>query len=173
MQKKQKRAGRPAFYRKPEDMQIKIDEYFKSCEGELLRNDSGEIILDKNDRPVYIGRRVPSLTALAHYLGFTDRRAFIRYKRKPEFVDTVLQARLRVEEALEELLFERKSAEGAMFALVSKFGWSYKSKQYKEPLAVQIINQPMRKKAAASCDPAQPAADTPISEERKSNPVSC
>lgn len=167
------RKGRPAFYQTPEEMQIKIDEYFKSCEGELLRDAAGNAINDKNGRPVYIKRRTPSITGLAHYLGFADRRTFIRYKKRPAFTDTVLVARLRVEEALEELLFYHESAEGAKFALVSNFGWSYKPKQPNDRPPVQFIDQSKQKRPSASCDPAQPATDAGTTEERGNAAVSC
>lgn len=165
----QKKQGRRAFYQKPEEMQIKIDEYFKSCEWEPLLDSSGKPVFDKNGRQVYKSRRVPSLSGLAHYLGFADRRTFIRYKRKPEFVDTVLFARLRVEEALEELLFYHESAEGAKFALVSNFGWAYKPKQPTEAATVRFIDRSRQKSTEAPHDP----APEPTPEERKSAPVSC
>ena len=140
---KQKK-GRPARYQTPEEMQIKIDEYFKDCEGDLLRDSRGNVVLDKQSRPVYVGRRVPSVSGLSHYLGFTDRHTFTRYKRKPEFVDTVLLARLRIEEKIEEMLFFAESASGAKFALVSNFGWQYRVKPPMLPPTVQFINKKNR-----------------------------
>ena len=175
----QKKQGRRAFYQKPEEMQIKIDEYFKSCEWEPLLDSSGKPIFDKNGRQVYKSRRVPSLSGLAHYLGFADRRTFIRYKRKPEFVDTVLFARLRVEEALEDLRQgklilvtddpDRENEGDFICALVSNFGWAYKPKQHTEAAAVRFIDRSRHKSTEAPHDP----APEPIPEERKSAPVSC
>ena len=39
--------GRPLIFKNVNEMQTKIEQYFKSCEGELFKNADGDIVLDK------------------------------------------------------------------------------------------------------------------------------
>lgn len=90
------KGGRPAKYKTSEDIQIKIDEYFDSTSH-------------------------PTITGLALALGFTSRQALNNYEGRPEFVDSIKKAKLRVENSYEECLRGRNPA-GAIFAL-KNFGW--------------------------------------------------
>lgn len=114
--------GRPPRYKSAGEMQVRVDEYFERCEGELLMVD-GKPFLDKNGQPVMIGQRPPTVTGLALALGFHSRQTLLNYQAKQEFVDTVTRAKMRVEEYCERRLFDRDGQRGAEFSLRNNFRW--------------------------------------------------
>ena len=116
--------GRKPTFTSAEEMQEKIDAYFASCEPELLRDATGNPVLNKNGEPVYVGGRPMTIQGLALALGFTSRQSLINYKAKREFVDTVTRARLRVEQYAAERLFDRDAQRGAQFTLAYGFGYA-------------------------------------------------
>lgn len=124
-----KNVGRPPKYKSKEEIQEKIDEYFKKCDGEVLFDSDGKPFLDKHGNPVMVGQRPPTITGLALALGFTSRQALLNYQAKKEFVDTVTRAKARVEMYTEERLFDKDGANGAKFSLSNNFsGWAEKQK---------------------------------------------
>lgn len=86
-------------YENPADMQALIYEYFKD-----------------NTRP--------TITGLAAALDLT-RQGLINYEGREEFFDTVRQAKIQVEEILEQGLYGNVA--GLMFNLKNNFGWKDKS----------------------------------------------
>lgn len=116
--------GRKPTFTSAEEMQEKIDDYFASCESELLRDADGNPVLNKNGEPVYVGGRPMTIQGLALALGFTSRQSLLNYKAKREFVDTVTRARLRVEQYAAERLFDRDAQRGAQFTLAYGFGYA-------------------------------------------------
>lgn len=117
--------GRPPTYKCKEEIEGKIEAYFKDCEGEMLKNDAGEPVLNKWGNPVIIHQRPPTVTGLALALGFTSRMALLNYQAKQEFVDTITRAKTRVEEYTEQRLFDRDGTNGAQFSLRNNFkGWN-------------------------------------------------
>lgn len=126
---KQKRAGRPPKYESKEQIEGLIDDYFKKCEGEILRDSNDEPILNKWGMPVIVGAKPPTVTGLALALGFTTRKSLLEYQGKAEFVNTITRAKSRVEEYTESRLFDRDGSNGARFSLINNFkGWSDKPK---------------------------------------------
>ncbi len=120
-------AGRPPKYKSKEEIQEKIDAYFKDCEGKVVKDENGRPILDKNDKPVIIGKRPLTITGLALALGFSSRQSLLNYKAKKEFLDTITRAYARVEQYTEERLFDKDGAAGAKFSLANNFeGWKEK-----------------------------------------------
>ena len=93
--------ARPALYKSNEELQNKIDEYFS------------EIKLLKQH---------PTITGLAYFLGFEDRRSFYDYEKNGKFSYTIKRVRLKMESIYEEKLFST-SPTGAIFAL-KNFGWT-------------------------------------------------
>lgn len=93
--------GRPPKYETPEQMQEVVDRYF-----------------DGLDAP-------PTITGLAFALGFDSRSSFLYYQEeKPEFLNTIKRAKMRVEVALEsELVTRPSSVTGLIFNLKNNFGW--------------------------------------------------
>ena len=118
--------GRPYMYKSVADMQAVIDQYFKDCEGELLRDNKGDIVYDKFGKPVILNQRPPTITGLALALGFAGRQTLLNYQGRKCFKDTITRAKARIEAYAEERLFDRDGVKGAMFSLVNNCkGWSY------------------------------------------------
>lgn len=109
-------------------MQALIDAYFEACKGEPLMV-AGEPFLDKHGNPVILNSRPPTITGLALALGFTSRQALLNYQAKPEFVDTVTRAKMRVEAYCEERLFDKDGQRGAQFSLALNFKWRQEDAQ--------------------------------------------
>lgn len=117
--------GRPPKYKTKEEIEEKIELYFKQCEGEVLKDNNGEMIFDKFGRPIVLNVKPPTVTGLALALGFTTRQALLNYQGKKEFVDTITRAKSLVEQYTEERLFDRDGASGAQFSLRNNFsGWN-------------------------------------------------
>lgn len=106
------------------EIEEKIDTYFKECEGEILKDDNGKTVLNKFGNPVVINRKPPTVTGLALALGFTNRLDLLRYQGKEEFCNTITRAKSMVEQYAEERLFDRDGSNGAQFSLRNNFkGW--------------------------------------------------
>lgn len=119
--------GRPPTYKTAKAMQKVIDEYFDACMGEYVRDEDGNIEIDKNGHPVITKERPLTITGLALALGFTGRQALLNYEGKPEFMDTIKRAKSKVEQYAEERLFDKDGVNGAKFNLSNNFsGWSEK-----------------------------------------------
>lgn len=122
-----KTVGRPPKYKSKEEIEGLIEDYFKSCEGEILKGPDGKPILNKWGNPVIINQRPPTVTGLALALGFTNRLSLLNYQGKKEFVNTITRAKARVEQYTEERLFDRDGVNGAKFSLTNNFaGWGEK-----------------------------------------------
>lgn len=133
--------GSTPRYKEPEEMQVKIDEYFEECKGTLLRDHNGDPILNRWGDPVFLDKRPPTITGLALALGFKTRQALMKYQAKKAFTDTVLKAKSRVELYNEEQLYTRDGAKGAMFNLQRNFaGWKEEKTDEDKGPAVSIIN---------------------------------
>ena len=120
------KVGRPAAYKTPEEMQERIDAYFKECEGTYIQVD-GYALTDKNGNPVKTKERPLTITGLALALGFSGRQALLNYEDKEEFMDTIKRAKSRIEQYAEERLFDKDGVNGAKFNLSNNFkGWREK-----------------------------------------------
>lgn len=89
-------AGAPQFYATPEELSVKVEEYF-------------------NTNSFY------TITGLALYLGFCSRQSVYDYEKRPEFSYIIKRALLRVENAYELKLSGDKPT-GAIFVL-KNMGW--------------------------------------------------
>ena len=120
------KGGRPPMYKTKEEIQEKIDAYFKKCEGEPLVVD-GVPAIDKHGEPIIVGKKPLTVTGLALALGFNSRQSLLNYQGKEEFMDTILRAKAQVEQYAEERLFDKDGANGAKFSLANNFeGWKEK-----------------------------------------------
>lgn len=121
------KVGCPPKYKTVKEMQEKIDQYFKDCEGKPYLDEKGEAVLDKYGEPIIIGKRPLTITGLALALGFNSRQALLNYQAKEEFNDTILRAKAKVEQYAEERLYDKDGANGAKFSLANNFkGWAEK-----------------------------------------------
>ena len=139
MEEKNK-GGRPPKYTEDdvELMQKKIDDYFAWCDGEMLEVD-GQPVLDKYGMPIMIKTHPYTMTGLALALGLKSRQALLNYQGRPEFNDTITQAKAKVEQYAEERLFDKDGANGAKFSLSNNFsGW--REKQQIEADVNQSVN---------------------------------
>ena len=128
-------------YTDPEEMRVKIDEYFEECKGTLLKDHNGDPILTKWGDPVFLDRRPPTLTGLALALGFKKRQTLYQYRAKKAFMDLLVEAKTRIEMYNEEQLYTRDGARGAMFNLRMNFeGWQENKDDQAKGAAVNIIN---------------------------------
>lgn len=112
-------------YDSVEQLEEKIEAYFESCKGELLRDKDGSIVFNQKDgMPVWVGRRTPTIPGLALALGFSSKQSLYNYKAKKEFLDSISRAQTRVEQYTAEKLFDRESQRGAQFVL--EYGFRYR-----------------------------------------------
>lgn len=119
------KVGRPPKYKNVEEMEGKIEQYFKACNGEILKDNKGNPILNKWGKPIVVGAKPPTVTGLAIALGFSTRLSLLNYQGKPEFMYTITRAKSRVEQYAEERLFDRDGSNGAQFSLRNNFkGWN-------------------------------------------------
>lgn len=123
---KNKRIGRPPVFESKEELEKKIEEFFKSCEGTVLEDETGKPVLDKYGNVIKIDERPETVTGLALALGFKSRQSLIDYQGKAEFSDTITRAKLRCEKYAEERLYDRDGNGGARFSLQVNFGWKDK-----------------------------------------------
>lgn len=93
--------GRPPKYTEVEEMQNKIDKYFKQCD---------------NEHEPY------TVTGLAMALDI-DRRTLLNYSDKEEFFPTIKKAKLKVENYLEKRLIKDSSTTGIIFNLKNNYDW--------------------------------------------------
>lgn len=112
--------GRPLKISNVKTLQKRIDEYFENCpDKRILTNfdkNSGEFV--KFELPT------PTITGLALFLGFNNRRSLYDYEEEPEFSHAIKKARLRIENEYEKQLYNDKCT-GAIFAL-KNLGWKDK-----------------------------------------------
>lgn len=129
------------MYKSKEEIQEKIDKYFSDCEGEVLKDEKGNPILNKYGGVIIMGSKPPTITGLALALGFSSRQALLNYQEREEFNDTIMRAKSRVEQYAEERLFDRDGSSGAQFSLKNNFkGWNADKKEENRQGGIAIVN---------------------------------
>jgi hypothetical protein len=134
-EKKRHPGGRPRIFNTPEEMQAKIEEYFKQCDSRksevLGKGPEGEtVVLEISDPARY------TVPGLAYFLGFCSRTELPDYaKDHPEFSDTIRRARLKIEEQRVEDGTDptTKNSNGIKFDLSNNFN-------YKDLQTIEIAN---------------------------------
>lgn len=84
--------GQPRLYDTPESMQVKIDEYFASCEqGQVIE------VFDRKTQDVktVVRKRPLTIEGLAVHLGMT-RTTLLNYTGDPEYVNTITRAKEKI-----------------------------------------------------------------------------
>lgn len=124
------KGGRPLKFKSVEELQIKIDEYFKSCWRQKL-DMWGNPIFIKDDKGKKTKERVMeqfkayTVTGLAVFLD-TSRETLIDYQGKKKYSDTIKRAKERCQSYSEEFLYTGKNPAGAIFNLKTNFGYQDK-----------------------------------------------
>lgn len=108
--------GRPLMYETAEELQAKIDLYFKP--------ENLPTVKRITSMGVEVNIPCPTITGLTLFLGFSDRMSFYDYENREEFSYTIKRARTFIEKHYEELL-QTGNVTGAIFAL-KNFGWKDK-----------------------------------------------
>ena len=128
--------GRPPKYKSKEEIEEKIEQYFKDCEGHALTDNEGNTVYNKWGYPVIVDRKPPTVTGLALALGFSTRLSLLNYQGKKEFMNTITRAKSRVEQYAEERLFDKDGTSGAQFSLRNNFkGWNAEQQDNQDALA--------------------------------------
>ena len=117
--------GRPLAFKTPEELEIKIEQYFLDCK--------------EDKRPYTMG-------GLAVALG-VDRKTIINYSNKDEYFHTIKKAREIVESYAEEQLYRNGGqVAGIIFNLKNNFDWKDKTEQdvttKGEPVTGFLYNKP-------------------------------
>lgn len=135
--------GRPPIYETKEEIEEKIENYFRECEGIPFFDGKGKPLLSKNGHIIYEKHpKPPTVTGLALALGFNSRQSLLNYQTQPEFLDTITRAKARVEEYTEQRLFDRDGVNGAKFSLINNFkGWRDKPKDETELEALSKLDK--------------------------------
>lgn len=133
--------GRPPKYKNKEEIETKIEQYFKDCEGQQLKDQNGEPVYNKWGYPVIVDKRPPTVTGLSLALGFSGRSDLLYYQGKKEFRDTIMRAKSRVEQYTEERLFDKEGSSGAQFSLRNNFkGWDADKREEAPTGGITIVN---------------------------------
>lgn len=115
------KGGRPAIYDDPNELHDKVVEYFEYIQGELEET-------KEEKKPEWIRYpEDPTITGLALFLGFTDKRSLYDYAKKEEFSHSIKRALLVVENNYEKSLRNDKCT-GVIFAL-KNMGWEDRKTQ--------------------------------------------
>jgi hypothetical protein len=110
--------GRPPKYKNPEELQERVDDYFKNLP--TTKVVAGDDVVDVP---------VATITGLALHLGFCDRASFYDYENRDDFSHAIKSARLRIENDYEmQLRTARVGHAGVIFAL-KNLGWKDKHEQ--------------------------------------------
>lgn len=123
--------GRPKKYNNAEEMQKVIDEYFNGCQKpvKIFNKDLGKYITvtDEKGNIEYEQYKPYTITGLANALNMSIQD-LINYEKDNEFFDTITRAKRKVEQYVEERLFDKDGANGAKFNLANNFS-RWKDKQ--------------------------------------------
>lgn len=118
--------GQPRYIKSLPDLVAKIDKYFKGCEGTPLLDSKGEPVINKFGKVVLLGYEPLTIMGLALALGFNSRTTLLNYSAIPEYMNTIADAKARVQKFAEVSLYDRETVQGSKFNLSNNFGWSEK-----------------------------------------------
>ena len=117
--------GQPPIFDTPEAMQLKIDEYFEYMEPKILKDDKGQVLTDRNGKPVYEKYKKPSVVGLALYLGYASRQSLYD-NDKGEFSYIIKRAKARIEEKVLMNTSEGDVPTALGIFLLKQFGYTDK-----------------------------------------------
>ncbi len=119
---KNNKAGRPPFFKTPEEMWQKIEDYFDTCTKRIRKySTAGKITKINDPAPMHIA-------GLCAYLGITNE-TLNQYQKQPEFSESIAYAKQRCEAYAVDACFEGKKGNKADFILQNNFGWKNRIQQ--------------------------------------------
>lgn len=115
--------ARPLKFRSVEELQEKIDAYFKKCDdGEKI-----EVYDKKKQEVLTYTRKIPyTITGLALELD-TSRQTLMNYTRREEFFDTIKRAKLRCENYCELRAITGDVPPAGPIFILKNYGWKDKT----------------------------------------------
>lgn len=120
--------GRPLKFETPDSLDRAINAYFDMCDPHTQRrvvdcgiNEKGETIW--REREVMTEQQPYTVSGLARSLG-VSRQTLLNYRERPEFLDSIEDAKGRCEEFAESQLFG-PAANGAKFNLINNYRGKY------------------------------------------------
>lgn len=117
--------GRPRLFQTVEELEDKIEEYFKYCDARIVQGYDNKT----NEQFAYVSPEPYTMSGLAYYLGM-DRRSLINYKERDEFFLTIKKARDRVEMDIDRRLNDKGTfTPGLIFNLKNNFDWKDQTHQ--------------------------------------------
>lgn len=126
------KGGRPLKFKTEEELQKKIDEYFKSCWEQkvdmwgnpvFLKDVDGKKLLDK---PVMKQTKPYTMGGLAVFLD-CSRDTLVEYRHKKKFSDTIKKAKDIIYAYQEERIHISHNPTGTIFSLKNNYGWKDKT----------------------------------------------
>lgn len=117
MPDEKRKPGRPLKFQSPEELEEKINAYFKSIQTQA--REDGELLYDANGEPIYIFFKPPTLASLALFLD-CDTKTIHNYSNdedKQNFFPTINRARQIIESFNTEAVYDRDKYKGARFML--------------------------------------------------------
>ena len=114
--------GRPLKFSTPQELQIKVDEYFSGCDRTILRQK-----YDKEGNITETIYRPYTITGLAVALG-VERETILTYGERDGFSDIIKEAKRKCQNTYEEnALTGAYNPAFAIFAVKNHFGWKDKT----------------------------------------------
>lgn len=124
------------MFNSPEQMQVKIDEYFALCDSAtkkvILKDENGAQYVDEISNP-----EPYTIPGLAYHLGFCQRQELAEYARNyAEFSATIHRARLKIEaQRIKNCSdVDTKNSNGIKFDLTNNFN-------YKDLQQIEVIGE--------------------------------
>lgn len=144
--------GRPLKFESEEELQKKIDEYFKSCWEQRIdmwgnplywKDEKGNKMMDK---PVLKQVKPYTIGGLAVFLD-CSRDTLVEYGHKKKFSDTIKKAKDIIYAYKEERLAVAPNAAGIIFDLKNNYGWKDKTETdlTTDGMPIQVVSYTKQK----------------------------
>jgi len=142
------KGGRPLKFKSVEELQEKIEQYFKSCWEQKVdmwgnplfwKDEKGKKIMDK---PVLKQIKPYTMGGLAVFLD-CSRDTLVEYKGKKQFSDTIKKARDMIYAYKEESLYTKQNPTGVIFDLKNNDGWKDKVEEdhrFPDGLPIEVVS---------------------------------
>lgn len=121
--------GQPPIIKSPQEMEDKINEYFKSLLPQPLLDNNGNVLKTKSGELAFSKERKPSVVGMALYLGYESRQSFYDNIKKPEYSYILKRARSKVELGVLDGGMDDEIPQALTIFLLKQFGYSDKPRE--------------------------------------------